>query len=148
MFCFPISDHVIVPHGTIPRAYKCISYENWGLKKVGGFLLHDQPRNCWPRLASEKGDPDPAFPLFFFHENPASWTFLMRHLEYLFLSQPVSVPNFGQSRFSGRNLIRYPALYFGEIPDPRIPFQTLQGCLIECCTNIDQFICHVALDKN
>ena len=72
----------------------------------------------------------------------------MRYFEYFFLSQPVYVPNFGQSRFSGSIQIPYPALYFGEIPGPRIPCQTFEGCLSEYCTNIDQFICHVALDKN
>ena len=72
----------------------------------------------------------------------------MRYFEYFFLSQPVSVPNFAQSRFSGSIQIPYVALYFGEIPGQRIPFQTLQGCLREYCTDIDQFISHVALDKN
>ena len=39
-------------------------------RRLVGLLLHDQPRNCWPRLASEKGDPDPAFSLFFFTRIP------------------------------------------------------------------------------
>ena len=43
---------------------------NWASRSWVGLLLQDQPLKCWPRLASEKGDPDPAFPLFFFTRIP------------------------------------------------------------------------------
>ena len=42
---------------------------NWASRSWVGLLLQDQPLKCWPRLASEKGDPDPAFPLFFSRES-------------------------------------------------------------------------------
>ena len=42
---------------------------NWASRRWVGLLLQDQPLKCWPRLASEKGDPDPAFPLFFSRES-------------------------------------------------------------------------------
>ena len=73
---------------------------NWASRSWVGLLLQDQPLKCWPRLASERGILIP-HSRSFFHENPVSRTFLKCYFEYFFLSQPVSVPNFAQSRFSG-----------------------------------------------
>ena len=42
---------------------------NWASRSWVGHLLQDQPLKCWPRLATVKGDPDPAFPLFFSRES-------------------------------------------------------------------------------
>ena len=50
------------------KAYKLKSSIDASRRWVG-LLLQDQPLKCWPRLASEKGDPDPAFPLFFSRES-------------------------------------------------------------------------------
>ena len=119
-----------------------------GLKKLGGSSPPGPASKMLAKASVWKGGSWSRIPAFFFHENAASRTFLKCYFEYFFLSQPVSVPNFAQSRFSGSIQIPYVALYFGEIPGQRIPFQTLQGCLREYCTDIDQFICHVALDKN
>ena len=49
------------------KAYKLKRSIEGSRRWVG--LLQDQPLKCWPRLASEKGDPDPAFPLFFSRES-------------------------------------------------------------------------------
>ena len=50
------------------KAYK-LKRSIEGSRRWVGLLLQDQSLKCWPRLASGKGDPDPAFPLFFSRES-------------------------------------------------------------------------------
>ena len=70
------------------RASHGLNWENKAYKKLKssietsrrwvGHLLQDQPLKCWPRLVSEKGDPDPAFPLLFSRESRIPALFFTR----------------------------------------------------------------------